>query len=170
MKEDLLAKGFLIPTYRRRIFFRSLMFYLFVNWFSTCDSDNQKYIWGRRLYACINIKNSLGPQFQTITSLPEIKKSDLHATLFQSSPKINCRLITRPFAYSERLQHLTIVLIWSDQGNKWTCGKVVKNTQLFFLWATHCGKRTLKAEYYWNQHLKMLSKDNNGRFASYSRS
>ena len=29
---------------------------------------------------------------------------------------------------------------------------------------------TLKAEYYWNQRLKMLSKDNNGQFASYNRS
>ena len=146
------------------------MFYLFLNWFSTRDSDNRKYNWGRRLYNCINIKKFTWAWIPENYIIARDQKSDLHATLFQSSPKINCRLITRPFAYSERLQHMTVVLIWSDHGNKWICGKVVKNTQLFFLWAMHCGKRTLKAEYYWNQHLKMLSKDNNGRFASYNRS
>ena len=31
-------------------------------------------------------------------------------------------------------------------------GKVLKYTQLFFLWAMHFGKRTLKTEKnYWNQ-------------------
>ena len=154
MKEDLLAKGFLIPTLLTSRILQVINVYLFLNWFSTRGSDNRKYIWGRGLYACINIKKFTWASIPENYIIARDQKSDLHATLFQSSLKINCMLITRPFAYNERLQHLTIDLIWSDQGNKWICEKVVKNTQLFFLWATHCVKRTLKAQYYWNQHLK----------------
>ena len=169
-KRIYLLKAFQFLFFWRRVFFRSLTFYLFLNWFSTRRSDNRKYIWRCRLYACINIKKFTWASIPENYIIARDQKSDLHATLFQSSPKINYMLITRPFAYNECLQHLAIVLIWSNQGNKWICGKVVKNTQLFFLWAAHCGKRTLKAEYYWNQRLKMLFKENNGRFASYNRS
>ena len=44
----------------------------------------------------------------------------------------------------------TQVVIQSDshmpQGNEWMYGKVLKYRQLFFLWAKHFGKRTLKTE------------------------
>ena len=36
--------------------------------------------------------------------------------------------------------------IRSDQGNEWIDGKVLKYTQLFFLWAMHFWKKTLKTE------------------------
>ena len=46
----------------------------------------------------------------------KLKGLDLHGTSFQPSPKINRMLITRPFAYNERLQHPTIagLLLISD--------------------------------------------------------
>ena len=73
-------------------------FYLFLNWFSTRVSDDQKYLSGSRLYACINTRKFKGLDSREITSLPEIKKviQFIHGTLFQSSPKINRMLITRP--------------------------------------------------------------------------
>ena len=44
------------------------------------------------------------------------------------------------------------VVIRLDQGNESTYGSVLKYTQLFSLWVTHCGKRALKKELnYWNQ-------------------
>ena len=49
-------------------------FYLFLNWFSTRVSDNQKYIYRWRLYACINTRKFKGLDSRKITSLPEIKK------------------------------------------------------------------------------------------------
>ena len=51
-----------------------------------------------------------GPRFQRSYIIARDKKSDSHGTLFQSSPKINCMLITRPFAYNESLQHPTIAV------------------------------------------------------------
>ena len=51
-----------------------------------------------------------GPRFQRSYIIARDKKSDSHGTLFQSSPKINRMLITRPFAYSESLQHPTIAV------------------------------------------------------------
>ena len=59
-------------------------FYLFLNWFSTPV----------RLYACIYTKIR-GFDSREITSLPEKKKSYLHVTSFQSSPKVNRMLLTR---------------------------------------------------------------------------
>ena len=38
------------------------------------------------------------------------QKSDLHCTLFQSSPKVNHMHITGPSAYYESLQHPTIAV------------------------------------------------------------
>ena len=52
-----------------------------------------------------------GPRFQRNYIIARDQKSDLHGTSFQSSPKINRMLITRPFAYSESLQHLTIAVL-----------------------------------------------------------
>ena len=57
-------------------------FYLFLNWFSTCVSDDWKYVCGHRLYTCINTRKFKGFDCREITS-------------FQSSPKINCMLIPR---------------------------------------------------------------------------
>ena len=48
--------------------------YLFLNWFSTCVSDNQKYLSGSRLYACINTRKLEGLDSREITSLPDIEK------------------------------------------------------------------------------------------------
>ena len=74
-------------------------FYLFLNWFSTRVSDDQKYLSGSRLYACINTQNSRGSIPEKLhdcqISLARYRKSDLNGTSFQSSPKINRMLITR---------------------------------------------------------------------------
>ena len=51
-----------------------------------------------------------GPRFQRSYIIARDQKSDSHGTLFQSSSKINCMLITRPFAYNESLQHPTIAV------------------------------------------------------------
>ena len=75
---------FYIQLYRRRY----LLFVL--NWFSTRVSDDQKYV-------CINTR--------------KLKGLHLYGTSFQSSPKINRMLITRPFAYNESLQHPTIAVL-----------------------------------------------------------
>ena len=53
--------------YRRRYF-------LFLNWFSTRVSDDQKYLSGSRLYACINTRKFKGLDSREITSLPDIEK------------------------------------------------------------------------------------------------
>ena len=86
--------------YSLNVFFTSSFidvdtFYLFLNWFSTRISDDRKYVCGRRLYACINTRKFKGLDSREITSLPDIRKSDLHGTSFQSSPKINRMLIRR---------------------------------------------------------------------------
>ena len=58
------------------------------------------------------------------------------------------------------------VVIWSDQGNEWIYGTVIKYTQRFFLWATHFGKRAFEdSEIIGIKHFKLLSKDNNCQFA-----
>ena len=49
-------------------------FYLFLNWFSTHISDDQKYLCGSRLYACINTRKFKGLDSREITSLPDIEK------------------------------------------------------------------------------------------------
>ena len=61
------------------------------------------------------------------------QKSDLHGLSFQSSPKINRTLITRPFAYmyNESLQHPTIavllikIVIFFDYSVVFTRSKVI---------------------------------------------
>ena len=87
-----------------RVFFRIFTFYLFLNWFSMHFSDNPKYVCGRRLYACINTRKFKGLDY----IIARHQKSDLHGTSFQSSPKINCVLITRPITYNDILRHPTI--------------------------------------------------------------
>ena len=49
-------------------------FYLLLNWFSTCVSDDQRYLSRSRLYACINTRKFKGVDSKEITSLPDIKK------------------------------------------------------------------------------------------------
>ena len=118
-------KVFYFLLYRRRYF------YLFLNWFSTRISDDRKYVCSGRLYACINTRKFKSLDSREITSLPEIKKSDLHGTSFQSLPKINRRFITRPSAYNESLQYPTIavllikILIFFDHSVVFTCSKVI---------------------------------------------
>ena len=70
-------------------------FYLLLNWFSMRVSDDQKYLCGSKLYACINTWKFKGLNTREITSLSDIQKSDLHGTSIQSLPKINRMLITR---------------------------------------------------------------------------
>ena len=72
--------------------------YLFLNWFSMRVSDDQKYVCGHRLQ-CIHLykyKKIQGSRFQRNYIIARDQKSDLHGTSFQSSPKINRMLITRP--------------------------------------------------------------------------
>ena len=52
-----------------------------------------------------------GPRFQRNYIIARYQKSDLHGTPFQSSPKINRILITRPLANNESLQHPTIAIL-----------------------------------------------------------
>ena len=49
-------------------------FYLFLNWFSTRVSDDQKYLCGSSLYACIDTRKFKGLDSREITSLPDIEK------------------------------------------------------------------------------------------------
>ena len=52
-----------------------------------------------------------GPRFQRNYIIARDQKSDLHGMSFQSLPKINRMLITRPFAFNESLKHLTIAVL-----------------------------------------------------------
>ena len=65
-------------------------FYLFLSWFGTRVSDVYKYT------------KIQGPRFQRNNNIARDQKSDLHDAPFQSSPKINRMLITRPFAYNKK--------------------------------------------------------------------
>ena len=74
-----------------------------------------------------------GPRFQRNYIIARDQKSDLHGTSFQSSPKINRMLITRPFAYNESLQHPTIAVLlikiliffFFDHSVVFSCSKVI---------------------------------------------
>ena len=73
-----------------------------------------------------------GPRFQRNNIIARDQKSDLHSTSFQSSPKINRMLITRPFAYNKSLQHPTIAVLlikirifFFDHLVVFTCSKVI---------------------------------------------
>ena len=46
---------------------------LFLNWFIRRVSDDRKYVCGRKLYGCINIRKLKGLDSREITLLPEIK-------------------------------------------------------------------------------------------------
>ena len=68
-------KVFYFLLYRRRYFF-------FLNWFSTRVRDDQKYLCGSRLYACINTWKFKGLDSREITSLSDIKKAIYRARHF----------------------------------------------------------------------------------------
>ena len=57
------------PRYR---FFSS--YFIVVDCYSTRVSDDRKYVFGRRLYACINTRKFNALDSREITSLPEIKE------------------------------------------------------------------------------------------------
>ena len=85
-------------------------------------------------------KKIQGPRFHRNHIIARDQRSDLHGSSFQSSPKINRMLITRPFAYNESLQHPTItvllikILPFFDYSVVFTCSKVInalKRTDTF---------------------------------------
>ena len=78
-----------------RVFFRIFTCYLFLNLFSTCVSDNLKYVCSRRLYGCKKYMKIQGPRFQRNCIIARNQKSDLHGMSLQLLPKIKCMLITR---------------------------------------------------------------------------
>ena len=95
---------FYFLLYRRR-----LTFYLFLNWFSTRVSrDDQKYLCGRRLYACINTRKFRDLDSIEITSLPDNKKVIYMALHFNHRRKYIACSSQDSFAWSESLQHPTI--------------------------------------------------------------
>ena len=66
-------------AFTRWRFFTSYFIYvdtfcLFLNWFSTCVSDDRKYVCGRRQNECINTRKFKGLDSREISSLPAIKK------------------------------------------------------------------------------------------------
>ena len=91
---------------------RRRYFYLLLNCFSTPVSDDQKYVCGRRLYACINTRKFRGLDSIEITSLPEIKNviymaRQIILIIAENKPHAT----TRPFAYNESLQNPTITVL-----------------------------------------------------------
>ena len=90
-----LAKGLLLPTSATSSILQDIYF-LFVSeliWPVLAVSDDEKYVCGRGIYACIKTRKFNGLDCREIILLPEIKK--VIYMLFQSSPKINRMLITR---------------------------------------------------------------------------
>ena len=88
--------GFTCERFLTSYFINMDTFHLFLNWFITCVSDDQKYLCGHRLYIRINTPKIQGPGCQRNYIIARDKKSDLRGTSFQSSWKINRILITRP--------------------------------------------------------------------------
>ena len=73
MKQDLLAKGFSLPTLL--MVEQSSGYLLFVavdlvlNWFSMHVSNDQRYVYGSTLYACIIAQKFKGLDLREITPL-----------------------------------------------------------------------------------------------------
>ena len=72
---------------------------LFLNWFSTRDSDDRTYVCGRRLFKSLDSRE--------ITSLPDIKNVMNVARYFNHRRKYTARSSQDSFAYSDSLQHPT---------------------------------------------------------------
>ena len=95
------TKGFLLPTYRRRYF-------LFV---SMIDLVHVLATTGKTSAVVYKYTKIQGPRFRRNYIIARYQKSDLHGLSFQSSPKINRMLITRPFAYNQSLQQPNIAVL-----------------------------------------------------------
>ena len=97
-----------INSTRNRIYLLKVFYFLLYRHRYLCN-DPKIHVRLRsqatRVYKCTKIRR---PWFQRNYNIARDQKSDLHGMSFQSSPKINCMLITRPFAYNESLQHPTI--------------------------------------------------------------
>ena len=104
--KDLPAKGFLLPTYRRRYFLFVSMIDL-VGVLATTGKTSAVAGYTRR-YKYTKIQE---PRFRRNYIIARYQKSDLHGLSFQSSPKINRMLITRPFAYNQSLQQPNIAVL-----------------------------------------------------------
>ena len=90
-------------------------FYLFLNWFSTPVSNDQKYVRSQAIHMYKYTKIQ-GPQFQRNYIIARDQKSYLHGMSFQSLTKVNRTLITRPFAYNE----CSKVINTSKRYNSWS--------------------------------------------------
>ena len=76
MTQDLLAKGFSLPTLLMVEYSSGYLLYISVdlvlNWFSTHVSDDWRYVCGRTLYSCIIKQKFKDLDLREITSLQEI--------------------------------------------------------------------------------------------------
>ena len=83
-------KGFYFPLYRHLyfLFVSALILYMFEQWPEICLRSQALHV-----YKYTKIP---GPRFQRNYIIAIDQESDLHGTSFQSSPKINRMLITRP--------------------------------------------------------------------------
>ena len=107
-------------------------FYLFLKGFSTRFSNDRKERLRSQAIRVYKYTKIQGPRFQRNNIIARDQKSDLHGTSFQSSPKINRMLITRPFAYNKSLQHPTIAVLlikirifFFAHSVVFTCSKVI---------------------------------------------
>ena len=123
-----LLKVFYFLLYRHQYFLLFSEFIIKVRVLATTGNTSAVQLQAIRVYKYTKIQ---GPRFQRNYIIARDQKSDLHGTSFQSSPKINRMLITRPFAYNESLQHPTIavllikILIFFDHSVVFTCSKVI---------------------------------------------
>ena len=69
-------------------------------------SDDRKYVYGRRLYACINTRKFKGLDSREITPLPEIKKVIYMARHFNHRLKYTACSSQDAFPYNERPSQL----------------------------------------------------------------
>ena len=87
MKQDLLTKGFSLPTSEY------LLFICFQIYLVHVLAMTEKYVCGCRLYACFNTRKFKGLDFREITSLPDFKKVIYMASHFNHC-EINPMLTT----------------------------------------------------------------------------
>ena len=87
-------KGFYFPLYRHWyfLFVSALILYMFEQW-----PEIRLRSQALHEYKYSKIQ---GPRFQRNYIIVIDQESDLHGTSFQSSPKVNRMLITRPFSYN----------------------------------------------------------------------
>ena len=113
MRRQLILHKTAFPRWR---FFTSYFidvdtFYLFLNWFSTRVSDDRKYVCGRRLYACINTRNSRTSIAEKLHHCQKSKKwFTWHVISIIAENKPHAHHKTH-FAYNESLQHSTIAVL-----------------------------------------------------------